>query len=80
MAQDAPLQTGALTLAPVPDKRRATPHMLRTYRKERLRWDDVDAEAKRDADARNALESFIFETKSRVEADDFVAGRIPMTP
>ena len=44
--KDAPLKAAPLSVAVVVDKSRATAGMIRSYRKERLRWDDQDKEAK----------------------------------
>jgi len=68
----APLKPLALEMSLIEEPSRATFSMLRTYRKDRLKWDEYDIEIRKDQDARNALESFLFETKSKLEGEELM--------
>jgi len=66
-AAGQPLVPSMLKLERQSSKSTLTSKMLKTYIDERTNWDKSDAELRKDADARNNLESYIFETKRKVE-------------
>jgi len=69
--KESALTPAALATTLVQNGNLATPAMLRKYKADRQKWDQLDIEIRKDADARNGLEAFIFTTKAKVETEEF---------